>query len=151
ISATGTLAFRTNAATATGGTAANTLLTWYDNKGIRQEAATAEAVFQGPELSPDGRFVAFGRTADIWVLDIEHARTDRLTSHPADDENPRWSPDGKRIAFDSARDGPANIYVRMVNAVGDDTLLLKSETAKTVSDWTRDGKYLVYTADNDIW
>jgi eukaryotic-like serine/threonine-protein kinase len=151
VSATGTLAYRTNAVTAIGGTVGTTMLVWHDSKGIRQAAAAIEAVFQGPELSPDAKFVAFGRAGDVWVVDIEHARTDRLTSHPADDENPRWSPDGKRIAFDSARDGPSNIYERAVNAVGDDKLLLKTETAKTLSDWTRDGKYLVYTADNDIW
>jgi Tol biopolymer transport system component len=94
---------------------------------------------------------ARGGPGDIWILDIQNARTDRLTSHPADDENPRWSPDGKTIAFDSARDGVSNLYQRAVNAVGEDKLLLKTETAKTLSDWTRDGKYLVYTADNDIW
>ena len=153
ISTNGTLTFRTREATGAAGIGGNTLLMWYGDRGGRRDAAATEAEFRGPELSPDGKSVAFARggPADIWVLDIQNARTDRLTSHPADDDNPRWSPEGKSIAFNSARDGVSNLYRRTVNAVGDDELLLKTESAKTLSDWTRDGKYLVYTSDNDIW
>jgi len=152
VSMTGSLAFRTNQIGG-GGISGNTLLWWYDKKGGRGEPAGTQAEFRGPELSPDGKHAAFARgaPADIWILDIANARTDRLTSHAADDSNPRWSPDGKTIAFDSVRDGAANLYARAVNVVGDDTLLLKTETAKTMSDWSSDGKYLVYAADNDIW
>ncbi len=152
LSETGTLTFRTNSTTGSG-LGGNALLVWYDPKGTRLNPAATEADFRGPELSPDGKFVAFARGSpgDIWVLDIQNARTDRLTSHAADESNPRWSPDGRTIAFDSARDGVSNLYERVVNAVGDDTPLLKTESAKTLSDWSRDGKYLVYTVDNDIW
>ncbi|MGQ0736207.1 MAG: protein kinase domain-containing protein [Acidobacteriota bacterium] len=151
VSTTGTLAFRTNSTA--GGITGSTLLWWYDRKGARGETVAAQAEFRGPELSPDGKYVAFARgsPADIWILDVANARTDRLTSHAADDSNPRWSPDGKTVAFDSVRDGAANLYARAVNVVGDETLLLKTESAKAMSDWSRDGKYLVYTADNDIW
>ena len=153
LSTTGTLAYRTNALSGGGIGGGNSILWWYDQKGARLEPLAAEAEFRGPELSPDGKYVAAARggPGDIWIHDIQNARADRLTSHPADDEHPRWSPDGKTIAFDSARDGLANLYQRAVNAVGDDKLLLKTESAKTLSDWTRDGKYLVYTADNDVW
>jgi len=153
LSMTGALAFRTNATTGGGLGGGNTLLWWHDPQGARLDTVGAEGEFRGPELSPDARYAAFtrGGPGDIWILDIQNARTDRLTNHPADDQNPRWSPDGKTIAFDSARDGVANLYTRVVNAVGEDKLMLKTESAKTLSDWTRDGKYLVYTADNDIW
>ena len=151
LSMTGTLAFRTDGTTGSG--ISNTLLVWYGAKGGRLDIAGGEGEFRGPELSPDNRHVAFvrGSPGDIWVLDIPNARTDRLTSHPAEDTNPRWSPDGAAIAFNSARDGVANLYRRTINAVGDDELVLKTESAKTLSDWTRDGKYLVYTSDNDVW
>jgi hypothetical protein len=154
VSMTGVLAFRTNAAGGGGVGGGNSVLVWYDKGGARLEPAGTEAEFRGPELSPDGKYVVFGRGApsDIWVLDIGNARTDRLTSHPADDLNPRWSPDGTRVAFDSVRDGVANLYMRTVGVVAaDDTLVLKTESAKTLSDWTRNDKYLVYTQDNDIW
>jgi Tol biopolymer transport system component len=153
VSMTGTLAFRTNNTIGGGIGGGITVLAWYQQKGGRVPGIVAEGEFRGPELSPDGKYVAFARggPGDLWILDIQNARTDRLTSHAAHDANPRWSPDGKTVAFDSSRDGPSNLYQRTVNAVGDDTLLLKTESAKTLSDWSRDGKYLVYTSDNDIW
>jgi Tol biopolymer transport system component len=153
-SMTGSLAFRTNARSGGGGLAGgNTLLWWYDRQGGGRVPAATEAEYRGPELSPDGKYAAFARGSpgDIWVLDIANARTDRLTSHEGEDSNPRWSPDGKTIAFDSVRDGATNLYTRAVNVVGEDKLVLKTETAKTMSDWSRDGKYIVYAADNDIW
>jgi len=151
VSTTGILAYRASA----GGAAAVTSLelVWRDRKGTRLTLAGAEAEYQGPELSPDGKFVAFARgaPADIWTLDIEKNVSSKWTTDAAADLNPRWSPDGKTLAFDSARDGVANLYQRAVGVTGADTLVFKSETAKTLSDWSRDGKYLAYVAGNDVW
>jgi eukaryotic-like serine/threonine-protein kinase len=156
VSMTGALTFRTNAtggSLGAGGGGGPTLLTWFDKRGLRLDPAGSEGEYRNPELSPDGKFVAFTRGApgDIYVLDIANAREDKITSDAADDSNPRWSPDGARIAFDSVRDGNTNLFERAFRVVGEDKLLLKSDSAKTLGDWTRDGKYLVYTADNDIW
>jgi Tol biopolymer transport system component len=107
-----------------------------------------------PELSPDGKYVAFSRDApsDIWILDIEKNLTSRLTSDPAEDSFPVWSPDGRTIAFRSTRDGLGNIYTRAVGAVEEDKPLLKDEASKFPSDWSRDGKHLAYfTSAGDIW
>ena len=141
---------RPNAAGPAAGAA--TQLVWY-GRNTRLNAAGPEAEYSLPELSPDGKFVAYGRGSprDIWVLDIEKGLNSPLTSDPADDFAPRWSLDGKTIAFSSMRDGGTNLYSRAVGVVADDKLLFKSDGAKTLSDWSRDGKYLVYTADNDIW
>jgi Tol biopolymer transport system component len=151
VSTGGILAYR---ATAGGAAAvANHELVWRDRKGTRLAVAGADAEYQGPELSPDGKFVAFARgtPADIWTLDIEKGVSSKWTTDAAADRNPRWSPDGKTIAFDSARDGVANIYQRAVGVTGADTLVFKSEAAKTLSDWSRDGKYLAYVEGNDVW
>jgi Tol biopolymer transport system component len=106
-----------------------------------------------PELSPDGKFVAFGRgsPSDIWVLDIGKSLTSRLTSDPAADTTPKWSPDGRTIAFTSEREGAGNLYTRAVGAVGADKLLFKDDMAKSLSDWSRDGSYLAYIANGDVW
>jgi Tol biopolymer transport system component len=153
-SLTGALSFRTSANSgAGGGIGGITQLVWYAKSGNRTETAGAEAEFRGPELSRDARYVAFerGGPSDIYILDIQNARTERLTSHAADDLNPRWSPDGKTIAFDSARDGGGNLYTRAVGVASEDKLLLKTEGAKTMGDWSRDGKYIAYVENNDIW
>lgn len=151
VSLTGVLVYR---ASMTGATATTNLeLAWRDRKGTRLTTAGAEAEYQGPELSPDGKFVAFARgsPADIWTLDIEKNVSSKWTTDPAADLNPRWSPDVKTIAFDSARDGVANLYQRTVGVTGADRLIFKSESAKSLSDWSRDGKYLAYVEGNDVW
>ena len=150
VSDTGILTYR--ASTESSNVSSATELAWYDRRGSRLGLAGAESEYVDPELSPDGKFVAFSRgtPADIWTLDIEKGVSSKWTTDAAADLNPRWSPDGKTIAFDSARDGPANLYRREVGVTGADTLVFKSEAAKTLSDWSRDGKYLAFVSNNDV-
>jgi Tol biopolymer transport system component len=151
VSTNGTLAYLT------GGLASDSQLAWFDRSGKQLAPIESSRQYTGPELSPDGKYVAFarGQPTDIWVLDIAKGLTSRLTSDPAGDAFPVWSPDGRTVAFGSNREGgTGNLYMRTVGAVEQDRLLLKSEEQKRPSDWTRDGRYLVYTAgraNNDIW
>jgi len=68
-------------------------------------------------LSPDGRSVAYelldadGRGDDLWLLDIARNTSSRLTSDPALDVMPVFSPDGKQLAFMSMRTGLGDVYV----------------------------------------
>src|SRR5262249_51160940 len=112
ISSTGRLAYFKGLPTA--GAAGNTLLAWRDRSGAPAGPAGPEGEYRGPELSRDGKFVAFarGNPGNIWILDIDKSRAEPLTSDPADDLNPRWSPDGHTIAFQSSRDGGDNFYTR---------------------------------------
>ena len=75
-----------------------------------------------PQLSPDGRWVAYQatdvdldagtRNTDIWVVAADGTSPPRrLTDHAAADTRPRWSPDGRRIAFVSTRDGASQVHV----------------------------------------
>jgi dipeptidyl aminopeptidase/acylaminoacyl peptidase len=74
-----------------------------------------------PALSPDGKWVAYQQTdvalpsgtrnTDIWVVPVTGGEPRRLTSHPKSDSRPRWSPDGKQLAFLSNRDGSSQVYV----------------------------------------
>ena len=48
---------------------------------------------------------------DIYVMDADGSKVERLTDDPADDRYPSWSPDGTRITFSSDRDGNPEIYV----------------------------------------
>ncbi|HET7746943.1 MAG TPA: S9 family peptidase [Vicinamibacteria bacterium] len=110
-----------------------------------------------PQVSPDGKTVAwqqtdvdvkdFSRNTDIWVAPLAGGEPRRLTTDAASDTRPRWSPDGKRIAFVSARGGAGQVWVqdlaggepRRVTAlpteaggvlwIDDDTLLVTSDVA----------------------
>jgi eukaryotic-like serine/threonine-protein kinase len=155
VSMTGALSYRTSPSggSSAGGGIGITSIIWFDKKGNREQPAGSDGEYRGAELSPNGKYVAFARgaPADIWVLEIDTGRTERLTSEPGDDLNPRWSIDSKRIAFDSARDGASNLYQGEVGVGGNAKLVLKTDTPKTMGDWSADGKYVVYVADNDIW
>jgi dipeptidyl aminopeptidase/acylaminoacyl peptidase len=93
-----------------------------------------------PQVSPDGRYVAFvlretdieanrGRT-DIWLLDLTHkaAGPRRLTQNDANDWSPRWAPDGRAIYFLSSRSGTAQVW----------RLSLEGGDAARVTDYPRD-------------
>jgi dipeptidyl aminopeptidase/acylaminoacyl peptidase len=81
-----------------------------------------------PQVAPDGRQVAFvvseldreanRRRTDIWVVATDGSGLRRLTSDPAADFNPRWSPDGRSIWFISTRSGSAQVW-RLDLAGGD--------------------------------
>ena len=80
----------------------------------------------------------------------------RLTSDAALDNNPVWSPDGARIVFSSNRKGVLDLYQASADGAGSEDQLLATAQAKSASDWSRDGRFLLYTSADprtrgDIW
>ena len=80
----------------------------------------------------------------------------RLTSDAALDNSPVWSPDGARIVFSSNRKGVLDLYQTSADGVGSEDQLLATAQAKSASDWSRDGRFLLYTSAHprtrgDIW
>ncbi|MCP4860872.1 MAG: hypothetical protein GY902_06455 [Planctomycetes bacterium] len=69
-----------------------------------------------PALSPNGQQLAFAHQGDVWVADVATGHAQRITAHDAFDARPKWSPDGKWLAFASNRNGGYDIF--MVPAVG---------------------------------
>src|SRR6516162_5281851 len=64
-----------------------------------------------PDVSPDGKLVAFSYHGDIWVVETIGGTARAVTSHPAHDIAPVFSPDGKQIVFSSNRHGSYNLFV----------------------------------------
>ena len=82
-------------------------------------AAEDSVVFpRTPAPSPDGEQVAFSFQGDIWVVPTRGGEARRLTANPAYDYLPRWSPDGKRIAFSSDRYGNDDVFVLSLEGKG---------------------------------
>ena len=132
---------------------ANSRLTWFDRTGKIATPVSSVGEFRNPQVSPDGKLVAFDRgdPADIFVLEIESGLIKRFTSQAAANTAPVWSPDSQSIAFRSSRDSEGNLYSRAFGVIGEDKLLMKTSVGKSPSDWSNDGKYLVYTSESDVW
>jgi len=80
---------------------------------------------------------------EVYIVNPDGSDQKRLTRHPADDESPRWSPDGKRIAFVSSRDGNREIYV--MNADGSEQRDLTNNAAEDLDpSWSPDGKMIAF-------
>lgn len=101
-----------------------------------------------PLLSPDGKRLAFSYMGDIWVVSSEGGMAVRLTVHPAHDIRPRFSPDGKWIAFNSNREGNYDIY--LMPATGGRPKRLTLHSADDVlGDWSPDGRWIVFSSNRD--
>ncbi len=92
----------------------------------------------------DGKIV-FSYLGDIWTAGEDGKNINRLTVHTARDIHPRFSPDGRWIAFSSDREG--NMDVCLIPAAGGQVKRLTIHTADdTVLDWTPDGKNVLFAS-----
>jgi tricorn protease len=92
----------------------------------------------------DGR-VTFSYLGDIWVANEDGSNVQRLTVHKARDVYPRFSPDGKWIAFSSDRNGNLDVYI--IPSTGGTVKQLTSHSADdTVLNWTPDGSRVLFSS-----
>src|SRR5690606_32083379 len=103
---------------------------------------TDEGTWMNLDVSPDGRTIVFDLLGDIYRMPISGGTAERLIGGTAFDQQPRFSPDGTKIAFTSDRNGGDNVWV--MNADGSDPKALTTETFRLYSspDWTPDGRAL---------
>lgn len=95
------------------------------------------------DISPDGRTLVFDLLGDLYTMPIEGGRATPLTEGMAYDVQPRFSPDGERVAFVSDRSGHENIWTISLDRT-DTVQVTKGNSGDVMSpEWTPDGDYLV--------
>jgi Tol biopolymer transport system component len=171
---TGALAYRTGGST--GNDFTITQLSWFDRTGKMLAIARDRGHYNSVDLSPDGTRVAVSRVTpetagrsrhaayEIWIYDFARGTSTLLTS-AASDRLATWSLDGRRIIYSSDRGGSVlNLYRKAADGAGSEDVVFSSNEDKSVQDWSRDGKFLLYsvatdglrrsffpTASHDLW
>jgi Tol biopolymer transport system component/DNA-binding winged helix-turn-helix (wHTH) protein len=131
-------------------------LEWFDRNGKHLGGVDVPARYANPKLSPDGKRVAVdiddpqSFNTDIWILGPSHSEPRRLTFDPGQDEAPLWSHDGSRIMWLTDRGGKNSFYVKAADRSGVEqsvtaSVLAGLSFASAPSDWSSDGRFLLYT------
>jgi eukaryotic-like serine/threonine-protein kinase len=114
-------------------------------------------------LSPDGRTLVATRgitnNGDLWLIDTTRGVPRPFISDAASDTYPTWSPDGRRLAFGSARlHGSVvhDLFEKSLDTPDNEMPLLESDENKTPTSWSADGRFIVYhvlsaKTGADIW
>lgn len=133
-------------------------LVWYDTQGTA--LGEIKAGLFNMEMAPDGRQVLAsgplnGRGTGVWLLDVERGVPTQIV---ADGNLPVWGPDGDRIAYTASRKpGDESIYLRSIRGgANTDTLLFTHNTRMWLDDWSKDGRYVIFTTleegtKQDLW
>ena len=125
-------------------------LLWVDRNGEEEPLAVPERNYNTLSLSPDGMQAAFtlldgSGNADVWVSELARGTLTRLTTDEASSANPLWSPDGRRVAFSSSRDGQPGVFWQSADGSGTAERLLaidESSGGIVPYDWSPDGATL---------
>ena len=134
---------------------AESSLVWVDHEGEETLTSVPPRQYADLSLSPDGTRAAvqigFGADADVWVAELDRGTLVPLTSSPATDRNPVWSPDGNQIAFASNRAGSWEVLLRAPDGTGEATVLatFDDEVQEVVPwRWSPDGSTLLTTVQD---
>ena len=126
---------------------------WMDRAGTVSLLRAAPANWWNLRFAPDGRRIALqitDRQDDIWIYEWARETLTRLTSHPAADTSPVWTPDGQRLVFASTRadKAAANLYWQRADGTGDAQRLTTSTNPQQPGSWHPSGKFLAFTEVN---
>jgi Tol biopolymer transport system component len=144
------------------GVAGQSELMWVDRAGVLISKPGPTGAFSTVALSPDGSRVVYddadarNPSMDLWQLVFDRGVPSRLTFHPGSEAFPLFSPDGARVTFAGVRNAPPQLYEIDATTGGREALLFATKLPTVPSDWSRDGRVLIYNmvdpkTSGDIW
>jgi Tol biopolymer transport system component len=122
-------------------------LVWVTRDGTEQPLAAPARAYRVPRVSPDGRRVVLAideQETQLWLYDLSRETLTRMTFEGKSNQGPVWSPDGKRIAFQSNKEGPPNLFWQFTDGSGGLERLTTSEYAQSPNSWSSDGQLLAF-------
>jgi serine/threonine-protein kinase len=145
VSNTGTLAYVAGDLVGT-----DASMMWLRRGGAMALMRSAPIDWRAPQFSRDGKRIVFhvddGRQLDVYTYEWERDFTTRLTSDPAVDSNPVWSPDSRTVVFSSSRGAKqlANLYWVAADGSGEAHRLTESDDTQLATSWHPSGKFLAF-------
>jgi serine/threonine-protein kinase len=143
-----------------GSLSARSRLVWVNRNGVEQPLPAPSRSYLMPRISPDGRRVAVtiaDQETQIWLYDLSRETLPRLTFEGSHNGvPPLWSPDGKRIAFASNREGSINVFWQLADGSGGQERLTSGAYTRAPMSFSPDGQLLAFievnaTTGYDIW
>jgi Tol biopolymer transport system component len=127
-------------------------LTIFDRDGKPLTRIGKPDLYGRPALSPDGKMVAVSKadldkeTQDVWLMDVATGDGRKITTSVATEgtQDPAWSPDGRHLAYVALRGGRFGLYRKLPTADAPEELLYENNAPMTLTEWTTDGRYLMY-------
>ena len=102
----------------------------------------SEGTWMNLDVSPDGRTIAFDLLGDIYTMPIAGGRATRIAEGMPFEVQPRFSPDGRKIAFTSDRGGGDNIWVMDVDGSDKRAITKEDFTLLNNPTWSADGRFI---------
>ena len=102
------------------------------------------------DVSPDGLTIVFELLGDLYTIPLTGGRATRITSGTAFDAQPRWSPDGRSLAFVSDGSGSDNVWIANADGTGARAITRDERTMFISPEWTPDGSFIVVSKSTEI-
>jgi hypothetical protein len=133
-------------------------LVWLDRQGVSRPVSGAHSVVYAPSVSPDGSSLSFdvgiASKVDVYTFDAQRSIANKIST-TGDDYYSIWTPDSKKLVFNSGRLGGQTLFWRNADGTGPEEPLTSSEGGKRATSVSPDGKVLAFswrtTGSYDVW